>query len=493
MQKELNSLLEYRDTLVSQEEFNVVLEAKVAERTASLQRENSVLINEISKLKEIEEAFQNQQQEHLQQREELNQLFQMVERGKKEWETTLDCIKEVVVLVDSEGKIRRCNLALVELTGKVFKALIGEDIQEVFESGHLPLDDLFRKEGEVSIKLNGHWFLINGYHLDGVGVVITFYDYTSLRQLTHRLEDSNRMLEIKSSQLEEAYAELKTTQLKTLQQEKMASIGQLAAEVTHEINNPIGFISSNLRMLGKYVSQLAYYINVQDEALQLIGNKTSLEIVSQVWKDLKLDYITTDIDDLISESLEGAERVRKIVQDLKTFSRVDEAEWKFVDLVQSLESTINIVWNEIKYKAKLVRHFAELPPVRCYPHQLNQVFMNLLLNAAQAIGKEGLITVKAWRERERVCFSVADTGTGIPKENFSLIFEPFFTTKEVGKGTGLGLRLSYEIVKKHQGDILVESEVGKGTIFTVQIPIDAKGASKNLTNETIRTDNVVVQ
>lgn len=145
MQKELNSPPEHRDALVPPEEFNVALEAKVAERTASLQRENLALKKENSKLKEVEEAFQNQQQEHLQQREELNQLFQMVERGKKEWERTLDCIKEVVVLVDSEGKIRRCNQALVELTGKGFKELIGQGIQEVFENGQLPIDDLLRK------------------------------------------------------------------------------------------------------------------------------------------------------------------------------------------------------------------------------------------------------------------------------------------------------------------------------------------------------------
>jgi two-component system NtrC family sensor kinase len=192
---------------------------------------------------------------------------------------------------------------------------------------------------------------------------------------------------------------------------------------------------------------------------------------------LKLDYITEDVGDLIDESLDGAERVRKIVQDLKTFSRVDEAAWKQVDLIECLESTINMAWNEIKYKATLVRDFAELPPVRCYPHQLNQVFMNLLINAAQAIDKEGQITVKAWQEEEEVFFSVTDSGCGIPRENLDQIFMPFFTTKEVGKGTGLGLSVSYEIVQKHQGEILVESEPGKGTTFTVRIPIDAQRMS----------------
>lgn len=281
------------------------------------------------------------------------------------------------------------------------------------------------------------------------------------------------MLEVKSSQLEEAYAALKATQLQIIQQEKMASIGQLAAGVAHEINNPIGFMSSNLRTLEKYLAKLNDFITVQAEILQSAGDPGSMETVSTVWHEMKLDYITEDLGDLIDETLDGAERVRKIVQDLKTFSRVDEAESKFVNLVDSLESTINIVWNEIKYKATLVRDFADLPPVRCYPHQLSQVFMNLLLNAAQAIDKAGQITVKAWQEGAMVFFSVTDTGIGIPEENLNQIFEPFFTTKEPGTGTGLGLGISYEIVKKHQGDILVDSEVGEGTTFTVCIPIDA--------------------
>jgi two-component system NtrC family sensor kinase len=283
------------------------------------------------------------------------------------------------------------------------------------------------------------------------------------------------MLEVKGSQLEEAYAELKATQIRILQQEKMATIGQLAAGVAHEINNPIGFITSNLRTLEKYLGKLGEFIKVQADALRASGDQAALEAVARARKEHKLDYIAEDIGDLVEESLEGAERVRKIVQDLKTFSRVNEAEWQFVNLVEGLESTITIVWNEIKYKATLVRDFAELPPVRCYSHQLNQVFMNLLVNAAQAIDKEGRITVKAWQEGEAVAFSVADTGCGIPPENLNQIFMPFFTTKEAGKGTGLGLSVSYEIVQKHQGEILVDSELGKGTTFTVRIPIDARG------------------
>jgi two-component system NtrC family sensor kinase len=483
----VKGFLKIVEDISSHERIETALEAMVAERTATLQRANQTLKTEIAALKNMEATLKHEQHERLQQHEELNQLFNMVELGKREWEAILDCIKEMVVLVDGEGRIRRCNKALAELTGKSYPELIGKDLRKVFKNCQLPLGDLFRQGGEVCHKLSGRWFLLNSYRLNRArnegGAVITLYDYTSLKELTHKLEDSNQLLELKGSQLEAAYAALNATQIKILQQEKMASIGQLAAGVAHEINNPIGFISSNLRTLKKYFTKLSEFIGIQNKELQTAADRASLKTVSEAWAARKLDYISEDVWELISESLDGAERVRKIVQDLKTFSRVDEAEWIFANLVECLESTINIVWNEIKYKATLVRDFAELPPVQCYPHQLSQVFMNLLLNAAQAIDREGQIFLKAWQEEETVLFSVADTGSGIPEENLNQIFEPFFTTKEAGQGTGLGLGLSYEIVKKHQGEILVESEIGKGTTFTVRIPINAKGSQENRTGE----------
>src|SRR5659263_543538 len=178
-----------------------------------------------------------------------------------------------------------------------------------------------------------------------------------------------------------------------------------------------------------------------------------VESVRQQQASLKIDYIVKDLEDLVRESLEGAERVRSIVADLKSFSRVDESEYKQADLNECLRSTINIVWNEIKYKATLKKELGEIPQTRCYPQQMNQVFMNLLVNAAHAIEHQGVITVRSWEEDGYVCVTVADTGQGIPEANLNRIFEPFFTTKEVGKGTGLGLSITYDIVKKHNGEI----------------------------------------
>jgi len=274
-------------------------------------------------------------------------------------------------------------------------------------------------------------------------------------------------------QLASTCEELKSTQSQLLQQEKMASIGQLAAGVAHEINNPMGFISSNLGSLGKYTERLKTFAAAVDEALASPAMPAELrERLTASRKSLKIDFMLEDIPNLLAESVDGADRVRKIVQDLKGFSRVDAAEYSTVDLNQCLESTINIIWNELKYKAQLTREFGELPCVTCRPQQLNQVFMNLLQNASHAVENEGDIRVRTFNDDGNVFVEIADNGCGIAPEHLTRIFEPFFTTKPVGKGTGLGLSISYDIVKKHGGEISVTSEVGRGTTFRVRIPLE---------------------
>jgi PAS domain S-box-containing protein len=293
----------------------------------------------------------------------------------------------------------------------------------------------------------------------------------SLKQETEKLKETKEKLTAKNRELENANQELKTTQAHILQQEKMASIGQLAAGVAHEINNPMGFISSNLGSLDKYVDKITDFLTFQDDFLKGICTDEHMALMGEKKKTLKVDYILQDIKELVKESQEGAQRVKKIVSDLKGFSRSDQSEFKHADINECMESTINIVWNELKYKTQVIRDYGTLPFTKCYPQQLNQVFMNLLVNAAHAIEKQGIITVSSSRNGDSIRVSVSDTGSGIPEEIRQRIFEPFFTTKEMGKGTGLGLSITYDIVKKHGGDIRVESEVGKGTTFTVSIPI----------------------
>jgi two-component system NtrC family sensor kinase len=185
-----------------------------------------------------------------------------------------------------------------------------------------------------------------------------------------------------------------------------------------------------------------------------------------------LDFVIGDLKNVVAESLEGTERVRKIVSDLKGFAHADDGKMQYANLNAGLDSTLNIVWNELKYKCDVKREYGSIPDILCHPMQLNQVFMNILVNAAQAIENRGEIAVRTWSEDGSVCVRISDTGVGIPRENLSRIFEPFFTTKEVAKGTGLGLSIAYDIVKKHRGTIEVESEVGKGTSFTIKLPVE---------------------
>ncbi len=265
---------------------------------------------------------------------------------------------------------------------------------------------------------------------------------------------------------------LHDAQNQLLQSEKMASIGQLAAGVAHEINNPIGYVNSNLGTLEKYTQDLFAMLDAYEQAEPLLAaHPETARRIKSLREKLDIGFLKEDVAALMKESDEGISRVKKIVQDLKDFSHVDEAEWQWVDLHKGLESTLNVVWNELKYKTEVVKEYATLPEVECLPSQLNQVFMNLLVNAAHAIEEHGVITLRTGASDEEVWIEVSDTGKGIPPENLKRIFEPFFTTKPVGMGTGLGLSLSYGIVQKHHGRIEAESEVGKGTTFRVTLPV----------------------
>lgn len=285
------------------------------------------------------------------------------------------------------------------------------------------------------------------------------------------IEESRKNVQIALERLGAAYEELKVSQAKILQQEKMASIGQLAAGVAHEINNPVSFIASNLNTLDKYLYRLVKFSQVQTEIIKKLQASDAIRKMEKKRKELKIDYIVEDIRKMVQELLDGTNRVQKIVQSLKRFSRVDDVDYKNSDINECLEQSINIVWNEIKHKAALVKEYGEIPFTKCFPQQLSQVFINLLLNAAQAITEKGEIKIKTWERDKEIWISVSDTGVGISPDNMVKIFEPFFTTKEVGKGTGLGLSISYEIVQRHGGDISFESEEGKGTTFIVRIPI----------------------
>jgi signal transduction histidine kinase len=243
----------------------------------------------------------------------------------------------------------------------------------------------------------------------------------------------------------------------------------LAAGVAHEINNPIGFVNSNLGSLQRYAQGMLRLLDSY-AALEGAFSPEDRAGIARVKDEVDAEYLREDLEPLLRESLDGIDRVRRIVQDMKDFSHVDGGDLQYADIEAGLNSTLNVVWNEIKYKAEVTKEYGSIPQIECYPSQLNQVFMNLLVNAAHAIEKHGRITLRTAHDEKHVWIEVEDTGTGIPEDRLGRIFEPFFTTKPVGKGTGLGLSLSYGIVQKHGGRFEVQSEVGKGTLFRVVLP-----------------------
>jgi two-component system NtrC family sensor kinase len=285
-------------------------------------------------------------------------------------------------------------------------------------------------------------------------------------------EDYERELQQRHAELRQAYLRLNGAQEKLLQSEKMASIGQLAAGVAHEINNPIGYVHSNLGSLQEYLRSLFTVIESYERALRAPDPKALIPEIDDIRDRLDIDFISRDLPQLMAESREGIERVTRIVRDLKDFSYSGRDEsWKLVDLHAGLESTINIIWNELKYKVTLERRYGELPMIECLPSELNQVYMNLLLNAGHAIADRGNIAVSTGVEGDEVWVEFQDDGAGISPELHQRIFDPFFTTKPVGSGTGLGLSISYGIINKHHGRIDLQSTVGEGSRFRVVLPV----------------------
>jgi two-component system, NtrC family, sensor kinase len=289
-----------------------------------------------------------------------------------------------------------------------------------------------------------------------------------LRQRQIFLEETNR-------KLEEALLQLKETQAQMVHSEKMAALGQLVAGVAHEINNTTNFITGALpaleRKLGNVQELLAIYEEIDRRATKkIIAGK--LAEAEELRDEFDYERLLASIRMLLANIMEGARRTSQIVKDLKNFARPGSAEWKAVDIHQSIDSTLTLLYSEYKHQIEVTRDYQpDLPPVVCSPSQLNQVFMNLLLNAAQAIEGPGKIHIATRKIADHLHITFRDTGGGIPEKIRDRIFEPFFTTKPVGRGTGLGLSISYGIIKKHQGNILVRSIPGEGTEFEIILPM----------------------
>jgi len=301
-------------------------------------------------------------------------------------------------------------------------------------------------------------------------ICITINDVTStaisqlkVKKALERISEEKRTQQKLIGKLEEAKDQL-------VQSEKMASIGQLAAGVAHEINNPVGFIKSNFSSLKRYGKDLHAVIEKYNDIIKELEKTQTQTEVDKINEEFDIEFITEDIQNLLSESFEGITRIEDIVNSLKDYSRSDN-QWEQADINTHIENTLKIVSHELKYVASIEKDYGEIPLVECLPMQIGQVMMNLLVNAGQAIQEDGKIIIKTREENNKVIISVSDNGKGIAEEHLAKIFDPFFTTKPVGQGTGLGLSLSYNIIQKHNGEMNVESEVGKGTEFIIQLPI----------------------
>ena len=441
----------------------------------------------------------------------INELLPVLKNSRDRFRNILDTIPDLIVEIDVEYRIVSANKAAARWLGRNVRDVIGLSCNDLLythgkicpkiEGRQCPVDLTLRSRQitniEIQLKNNKgeeRWFSLQVYPVfDGDSknkrVTLFLRDITAQKNaeeeiflLNKALKQTLADLTEKNTKLNKALISLKETQSHLLQSEKMSSIGQLAAGVAHEINNPVGFVGSNLRTLLSYGKDLTEIIRLYTSLEERLSGDQALsedmrvfiETIKEQRKAIDLDFITDDMEDLILQSIDGTERVKKIVADLKDFSHVDQAELKDVDINRCLDSTINIIWNEIKYKATLKKNYGDLPLTLGYPQQLNQVFMNILLNAAQSIADKGEITVTtrtADSPGQGVEIEIKDTGIGMPPEIISKIFDPFFTTKSVGMGTGLGLHVSYKIILRHQGNIKVESIQGNGSTFTISLPV----------------------
>ena len=360
---------------------------------------------------------------------------------------------------DPASMIGKTSLEL--FPGEFGEKIIADD-RRVFDSGQTThIEESFNGRDYESIKFvidNG-----DGRHLLG-GVTM---------DISARKEAERKLVE-QMAHLAELNHKLEDAQIQLLQSEKMASIGQLAAGVAHELNNPIGFVHSNLGTLDTYLKSIFEIAKVCETAALSAANPDDFAHIEAIKIEKDFDYIKTDIVSLMAESKDGLARVKKIIQDLRDFSRVGETEWQIADIHAGIDSTLNIVWNELKYKCTVTKHYDNtLPPIHCLASQLNQVFMNLLMNAAQAIETTGEIIITTRRVDEAsIQIEFTDNGSGIASEHLKRVFEPFFTTKPVGKGTGLGLSIAYGIIGRHHGSISVSSTPGVGTTFVITLPIN---------------------
>jgi two-component system NtrC family sensor kinase len=425
---------------------------------------------------------------------EQKKTQEALEISEKKYRTLFENSKETHIISTPEGEILDINQAGLELFGFASK----EELLNTFNlidfysslRERAKLLRLIQKQGyvkdfEITLKRrDGSQIIVRETSTairDENGHIIELRG--TLRDVTAHIEQE-RLREQMLEELQVTNKKLKETQSSLVQQEKLASIGQLAAGVAHELNNPLGFVMSNFNSLHNYYHSLKKYFATWEELLPKLNNGNGsasdegITQIEEIKKQENISIVFKDVEDIFSECHDGFQRMTSIVKNLKDFSRIDHSEFiETYDLHAGIESTLVVARNEYKYVAEIEESLSDLPLIECNGGEINQVLLNIIVNAAHAIksqGREdtGKISIKTYCDNEYVFCEIRDDGPGIPEQILGKIFDPFFTTKDVGSGTGLGLSISYDIiVNKHKGDLTVESKIGEGTSFTIKLPV----------------------
>ncbi|MFT5722245.1 MAG: PAS domain S-box-containing protein [Motiliproteus sp.] len=445
-------------------EANTRLEQQVSDRTVALQEANSAL--------------------------RVSRDLTLLEHQKLEYSEAIfrgmaEAAQDAIILIDEEARVVYWNASAERIFGYTAAEVRGKDLHKLIakeqeQARFRAAFPTFLKTGRgarlgkilelTARRKSGEEFPVE-LSINGILIDQSWRALGIVRDISSRKLAERTLLD-KTQQQAELIHKLQDAQKQLLQSEKLAAIGQLSAGVAHEINNPVGFIGSNINSARSYVNKLiemCEQIKLKTAALE--HPEPGLRLIAEAEAEFEFNYLREDLVDLFAETKEGVDRIQKIIADLKGFARASDGIWEEVDLHQEIDSTLNVIWNELKYHCSIEKHYGVLPPVECLRSEINQVIMNLLLNASQAIENKGAISIRTGADQDAIWIAIEDSGQGIKPELLHKIFDPFFTTKPVGKGTGLGLSVSYGIIEKHQGKLEVLSTPGLGTTFTLKLPI----------------------